>query len=145
MFVFDSHYRFILPGAEDYFDFKAQEEEAKAAINHIIENDLPVFVADWSNDAYDCVFVNVPSLKIRFFNKDIITEHLGEDHIFGDRHRHQNEVFSMFGFSLSNAPAPTPLDAWEHYKKWMKHLLKDSVETCEGCELPTAREDDAAF
>lgn len=121
--MFESHYRFILPGAQEYFDFKAEDAKAIAAINVIRENNLPVFVADWSNDAYDVVFFNVPHLKCRYFNPDPITEHLPESDIFGELNTYQNDIFSMFGFSLSNTPTPTVIDAWEEYKDWMKFLI----------------------
>ena len=125
MLNFSSHYRFILPGAETFFDFRDKDAEAIQAINHIRENDLPVFVADWSNDAYDVVFINVPQLGIRYFNPDPITEHLPESEFFGDPQKHQNQIFSMFGFSLNYAPAPTVADDWSAYTTWMKFILKD--------------------
>ena len=126
MFDFTSHYRFILPSAEIYFDFKGQEEEAKAAIDYIREKNLPIFVADWSNDAGDAVFINVPHLNVRYFNPYPITEHLDQTaDLFGDIAKHQNEIYVMFGFSLSNAPPPAVADDWETYTDWMKHLLKE--------------------
>ena len=125
MFDFTSHYRFILPSAEIYFDFKGQEEEAKAAIDYIREKNLPIFVADWSNDAGDAVFINVPHLNVRYFNPYPITEHLDQNENFGDIAKHQNEIYEMFGFSLSNAPSPGVADDWGAYKNWMKHLLKE--------------------
>ena len=122
---FSSHYRFILPGAETFFDFRDKDAEAIQAINHIRENDLPVFVADWSNDAYDVVFINVPQFRIRYFNPDPITEHLPESEIFGDLEHNQNQVFAMFGFSLNYAPAPTVVDDWSGYTEWMQGLFRE--------------------
>ena len=60
------HNRFIFPDIS-YFSVR-DVEISKKLIDEICDKDICMFVADWSNDAYDAVLINVPQLGVRYFN-----------------------------------------------------------------------------
>ena len=115
-------YKVIL---ENQSHFNINDKDLRKVIKHICENDLTVFIADIESEL-DFTFANVPRLGVRKYvaQWELYHKFPQDFEETGDAHKHQDEIFKMFGFGLDAVPKPSVADDWKSYADWMQFILQ---------------------